>query len=75
MKRYEAVYNAILKYSQDNPVVAAIVAIVLLFFLIKRPKLFLLLLFLFIAGIGVLELFERLSAMMAAHQASPFSEH
>ena len=75
MKRYEEVFKAIIKYSQDNPVIAAIVAIILLFILIKRPKLFFLLLFLFIAGIGVVELFEKLSGMMEAHQKSPFSRH
>ena len=75
MKRYEVVFNAVIKYSQDNPVIAAIVGIILLVFLIKRPKLFFLLLFFVIAGIGVVELFEKLSAMMAAHQKSPFTEH
>jgi membrane protein implicated in regulation of membrane protease activity len=75
MKRYEEVFNAVIKYSQDNPVIAAIVGIILLVFLIKRPKLFFLLLFFVIAGIGVVELFEKLSAMMAAHQKSPFTEH
>jgi len=75
MKRYEEVFNAVVRYSQDNPVIAAIVGIILLVFLIKRPKLFFLLLFLVIAGIGVVELFEKLSAMMAAHQKSPFAEH
>ena len=56
-------------------IIIPIVAIILLFILIKRPKLFFLLLFLFIAGIGVVELFEKLSGMMEAHQKSPFSRH
>jgi membrane protein implicated in regulation of membrane protease activity len=74
MERYNAILKEIIKYSQDNPVIAAVAAIFLLVFLFKKPKLFFLLLFLAVASIGVVELFSRLSSMMAAHQKSPFSE-
>lgn len=74
MKRYDEILKEGIKYSQANPVIAAVAAIILLVFLFKKPKLFFLLLFLVVAAIGVMELFEKLSSMMSAHQVSPFSE-
>ena len=75
MERYNAILKEGIKYSQANPVIAAVVAIILLVFLLKKPKLFFLLISLAVASIGVIELFGKLSSMMKAHQKSPFSEH
>ncbi len=59
--KFNNVINDIANYSQLNPLAAVSAAIILVFLLFWRPKIFFILLGLGIAAIGVVHLFERLS--------------
>ncbi len=53
--------NSVVNYAQLNPLAAVSAAIILVFLLFWRPKMFFILLGVGIATLGVMQLFARLS--------------
>ena len=52
------------EYANTHPAGAAAAGVILLFILIRRPKMFFVMLLIGVAGIGVMMLFDRISATM-----------
>ena len=60
---FNKLLNNILNYIQAYPAGAIAAGVILLFLLIRRPKLFFTLLLIGLAAVGVLHLFAKLSGM------------
>ncbi len=56
----EKYFNDIVSYSQSNPVIAGVVAVVLLYMLIKKPKILLGLIFVALLGGAVMKIIAKL---------------
>jgi hypothetical protein len=71
-------YNEIIQkglgYFQTNPAAAISISIIILFLLFKKPKLLFILIFLVLAGIGVMHLIAKLSSTGLEHKKIPFLE-
>ena len=61
-------------FAQANPFAAAAAAIILLFILWRRPKLFLTLVVLALIAVGIMQLFDRLTDTGLPHKKIPFVE-
>lgn len=69
---YEIIEN-VWKYSQDNPVVAIPIALVILYLLFRKPKLLIGLVFIGLAIYGVMQLLAMLSSSTGLeHKKIPF---
>ena len=59
---FDKMLTDFLQYIQGNPVGSVAAGVILLYLLVKKPKLFFILLCLCIAGIGVMYVFDKLSS-------------
>lgn len=71
---YNEIIQKGLDYFQTNPAAAISISIIILFLLFKKPKLLFLLIFLVLAGIGVMHLIAKLSSTGLEHKKIPFLE-
>lgn len=58
----DKILNDIMNYIQANQAGSIAAGVILLFLLIKKPKLFFILLLICIAGIGFMHIFDKLSS-------------
>lgn len=71
---YNEIIQKGLSYFQTNPAAAISISIIILFLLFKKPKLLFILIFLVLAGIGVMHLIAKLSSTGLEHKKIPFVE-
>ena len=69
---FDKLITDIQNYVQANPAASISAAVILLFLLFKRPKIFIVLLFIGMAAMGMMYFFAKLSAAGLSDEKIPF---
>ncbi len=64
---YNKILQDALNYARENMTASVSAAVILLFLLFKRPKIFFLLVLIALAAVGIMQLFHQLDTMMLKH--------